>query len=293
MKYINKFSLILSLFAVAVLISCDDEMKKATYNETGNGLTFSSSTLSSVTVSPNDPTFTIDIMRANTKGALSGNVSMTNSMVFNKKTSTLEGCTVSGFSFADGEAKTSVKVDVSPLPIGATLTLNLTLNGSESGREGSITASKITVEKDYTWISLGKGKFSDKFTFGDFTYDVEVQKADGFERWRILNPYVAGHKSDDGENGDWIASSSASDITWWNIGDGLVQFNAFFIGLNYEADSKQPINAQPPQAFEDIDPSHNKWIDDKTVQLAPYYYITGLGGWDRTQNDDIITIKLP
>ena len=36
-----------------------------------------------------------------------------------------------------------------------------------------------------------------------------------------------------------------------------------------------------------------KFLDAKTIQLAPYYYIDGLGGWNYTQKNGIITITLP
>ena len=43
------------------------------------------------------------------------------------------------------------------------------------------------------------------------------------------------------------------------------------------------------------DPSfwaHNM-MGDGYIQIAPYYYIDGLGGWNYTQKDGVIYIVLP
>ena len=37
----------------------------------------------------------------------------------------------------------------------------------------------------------------------------------------------------------------------------------------------------------------SKKIDAKTYQLAPYYYINGLGGWNYTEYNGVILIALP
>jgi hypothetical protein len=37
----------------------------------------------------------------------------------------------------------------------------------------------------------------------------------------------------------------------------------------------------------------NVWLDSKTLQLAPYYYINGVGGWNYTEYDGVIVITLP
>ena len=123
--------------------------------------------------------------------------------------------------------------------------------------------------------------------------NVEIQKAEGFDRWRVIAPYDESIKNDDGGNGDWLAGEAAPYIEFWLTDKGYVDYNEFFTGLNYQADGNSPIYVYSPSAF-GIDPKLNKFLDEKTVQLAPYFYVSSLGGgWDYTGSDGIIIITLP
>ena len=119
-------------------------------------------------------------------------------------------------------------------------------------------------------------------------------KADGFDRYRNMSPnkeYLASAQgAADWDN--WIASSSPDFIEFYTE-DGIIYYDDFFIGLNYDGDKNQPIYARHPTSFKDISSEHNKWIDAKTAQFAPYYYIQDLGGWNKTQYDGVIVITLP
>ena len=128
----------------------------------------------------------------------------------------------------------------------------------------------------------------------DIAYDVEIQKAEGFDRWRVIAPYDESMKNDDGGNGDWLAGEAAPYIEFWLTDAGYVDYNEFFTGLNYQADGNSPIYAYPPTAFDGLDPKFNKFLDDKTVQLAPYFYVPSLGGgFDYTAVEGTIIITLP
>jgi hypothetical protein len=95
---------------------------------------------------------------------------------------------------------------------------------------------------------------------------------------------------------DWLdPNSTVNPLEVW-IEDGLVFYDDFPLGINYEASKDQPIYGYHPWGWSSMqDPSfwaHNK-IDGKVIQLAPYYYIDGLGGWNYTQKDGVILITLP
>lgn len=137
------------------------------------------------------------------------------------------------------------------------------------------------------------GTYVDNWASG-VEYEVEILKAEDFDRYRAVEPYTETMKNDDGEWEDWIASSMPPYVEFWTGDDGLIKFYSFFLGVNYEGDAKQPINVYHPASLNSELPIElNKWIDDKTVQLAPYYYITGLGGWNNTGANGVIIITLP
>ncbi|MFV0391653.1 MAG: hypothetical protein ACK5KP_07215 [Paludibacteraceae bacterium] len=287
MKRLNKVFLLCSVLFFVLFTSCEQENIGTKYDNK-EGLTFSNSSLTDKTVQATNPKLTVDLYRSDGSIATSG--AITFKAILPDK-SELSGVTVSDYSFAEGETKTVITVDVTPLTIGVVLTMELTLP-EEITSVGGISETTFKVKKAYTWQSIGQGKYLDNWTSG-VEYPVDIQKAEGFDRYRVINPYVETMKNDDGDWGDWIATSSAPYVEFWTTENNLVSFASFFIGVNYEADSKQPIYAYHSSSFQNLSPDFSKWVDAKTVQLAPYYYITGLGGWNNTQKNNIIIITLP
>ena len=100
-------------------------------------------------------------------------------------------------------------------------------------------------------------------------------------------------KNDDGGWGNAVASTSCDYIEFW-IKDGIIYYNKFFIGINYDGSASNAIYAHHPSDFAGISLANNKQLDDKTFQLAPYYYIEALqGGFDYTGEGGSILITLP
>ena len=74
----------------------------------------------------------------------------------------------------------------------------------------------------------------------------------------------------------------------------VIYYNKFFIGINYDGSASNAIYAHHPSDFAGISLANNKQLDDKTFQLAPYYYIEALqGGFDYTGEGGSILITLP
>ena len=289
MKYLNKINVLSSFLTLCLFASCNQDQEGPEY--AGEGVAFSSSTLASVVVSPNDPTYTVDIFRADASTAQTGSVSIT-AVLADKNKTPLDGCTVSDYSFAAGEEMTTVTVNVEPLAIG--IELNVTLKIADTNiAVGGTGAASMVVSKDYNWQLLGKGTYTDNWSSG-VTYDVDIYKAEDFDRYRVMDPYTESLKNDDGDWGDWISLGTVCPhVTFWTVTDGTVSFSPFSMGLNYEANNSQPIYAYPPTAFAGLSSAFNKWIDAKTIQLAPYYYIDGVGGWNNTAANGVIIITLP
>ena len=241
MKYISKISTLIALLLITLsFTACDSEQECAIYTDATDGAAFINASLANITVSPVDPTFTVDIVRANAGGELSGTVALT-AMVDDEP---LSGCTVSGYTFAAGENMTKITVNVSPLEIGKELNVTLTLDNTNEPISGSNTVS-VTVNKDYNWVSLGTGTFADVLAFTEKPYNVEIQKADGFDRYRVMKPYEQGLKNDDGEWGNAVAATSCDYIEFW-IKDGIIYYNKFFIGINYDGNASNAIYAHHP-----------------------------------------------
>ena len=251
MKYIPKLSTLTTLLSIILgFAACDNEQECALYNtDAANRAVFVNASLANITVSPADPTFTVDLVRANADSESSGTIVLTATV----DEVPLAGCTVSDYTFAAGENMTKVTVNVSPLEIGKELNITLTLDNTNEPVSGSNTVS-VTVNKDYNWVSLGTGTFADVLAFTEKPYDY---------------------------------------IEFW-IKDGIIYYNKFFIGINYDGSASNAIYAHHPSDFAGISLANNKQLDDKTFQLAPYYYIEALqGGFDYTGEGGSILITLP
>ena len=66
MKYISKLSTLTTLLSIILgFAACDNEQECALYNtDAANRAVFVNASLANITVSPADPTFTVDLVRA-------------------------------------------------------------------------------------------------------------------------------------------------------------------------------------------------------------------------------------
>lgn len=280
----------MAIVAAALFTSCNKDVEGAIYsNQSNAGVSFTASTLSAVEVPASNPVFDVEIVRGNTVGAATGSLSAT---LMAGKTE-IPGVTVSSYSFADGQNSTTVSVNISPLEVGVAGSLTLTIADADAS-VGGVKSATMKVSKAYEWKSLGKGQFYDNF-FG-MTSQPEILKAEGFDRYRVIEP-CEDFRAEAIAGGDtWAAASSAPFIELW-VEDGLVFWEDWFTGQNYDGDKTQPIMACHPSGWSSMSTAdfwqHSKFLDEKTIQLAPYYYIDGVGGWNYTQKDGIVYIVLP
>lgn len=296
----------LSVAAVAMMVAaCDTDNEGDLYADDPDAVCFMASAMASVSVEATNPTFTVELTRGNAANALSGTVSLKATHVVevaNEETGEIEeveedypGITVSGYTFAPGEYLTTVTVDATALAIGIDATVTLTLDADNVSLGGS---NKITfpLSKAYTWVSLGTGTFTDNWGWA-ITYNVEILKAEGFDRWRVVGPYRESEINDDGQWEDWLAGGSADYIEFWLRTDGIVDFYPFYTGIIYSGTPGAEIWCYPGKAPYDftagVTMAYNKFVDEKTVQLAPLYWIDGMGGWNNTVYDGVIVITLP
>ena len=287
---LNKVLFGLTVVAAALFSSCNKDNEGAIYSNQGNaGLSFTASTLATVEVPASNPVFDVEIVRGNTVGAATGNLTAT----LKAGNAEVSGVTVSGYSFADGQNSTTVSVNISPLEVGVAGSLTLTIADADAS-VGAVKSTTMKVSKAYEWESLGNGQFYDNF-FG-MTSQPEIRKAKGFDRYRVMEP-CEDFRAEAIAGGDtWAAASSAPYIELW-VEDGLVFWEDWFTGQNYDGDKAQPIMACHPSGWSSMATAdfwqYSKFLDEKTIQLAPYYYIDGVGGWNYTQKDGVVYIVLP
>lgn len=290
MKYINKLTLALVVLCMGLLTACNQDQEGAIYQPNNAELSFNSSALEDVAVPAGNPVYNLEVFRGNVNATPQGKPSFSVTVKQNGQNVELEGCTISDYQFEEGASRGYVAINVSPLAVGVNANVTVKIDDADLSA-GGVQTTSFSICKEYDWVSLGMGTFTDYFTIGDVTYNVEIQKAEGFDRWRVIDPYAESIKNDDGDNGDWLDTAACPYIEFWNIGDGLVSFNPYYIGLLYQGDPSAKIYAYPATALGLTNISG--WADEKTVLLAPYYYVPALGGGFNYATQYTARITLP
>lgn len=162
------------------------------------------------------------------------------------------------------------------------------------------------------YVTIGEASFTDAGYFVDKSFKVELQQNSvDVSQYRLVNPYATVLKAL-----NMVSSAAQSSYLTFKLlkaGDkignitvsqsGLVYFDACNTGYTnsqYGADVK----VYHPADFQGSFPTESFWLHNKVVsykedgtpaivQLAPLYYMDGIGGWDYTQSDNAITIVFP
>ena len=285
MKYIKSLFSMLMILSLCVFTSCEQDNEGAIYNADNQGVSFTFNAFE-LSAPANNPIVSVPVYRAVAGDALTSSITVTTEA---------PGVTApSSISFAAGESQTTIDINLGDqLGVGQIVEITVKLNDADAS-VGGIAEATVSAYKEYVFESLGMGKFQDNWALGG-TYSVEIQKAQGFDRYRVMDPYKEGLTNDDGDWQNWISMGTRCPyIEFWETGEGdLVRFNNFALGINYEGAASQPIRAYHASSFNGTVPTFSKKLDAKTYQLAPYYYINGLGGWNYTEYDGVILIALP
>ena len=269
MKKIFKSIFILSI--AGLFASCNVDNIGAIYElENGqSGVSFTKTLAGDTEVDAKASTFTIPIARAVADGALT--VSL--------KSSLPEGVKVpSSVSFNAGEYQTDITLDISNMEVGKTYKGAVSLaDEGQFDKNTAISAINVTLAKAYTWVSLGKGQFYDGLALQPSEEDlgiiqVEVLQADGFDRWRIMNPFPKD-KLAAAWAPDYVTYTPDPMIEFFLKADGTIDFTSHVIktGLTYidVADNAYIYYYYPSAYSENIaaDDANNCFVMDKVAQF--------------------------
>ncbi|MBQ9671791.1 MAG: hypothetical protein IJV34_02930 [Prevotella sp.] len=300
-KYLESFMLL--FIGLVVFAACNDDDDKEYHwaTATGEQVYFSKDLPSVVNISESETTFTVPINRVNTATALKVDLHVADS------TEKLQIPT--SVTFAAGESVQNIVVtynsddfeyadykDVVISIIDETLT---TPYGASS--------YSFSVGKSEPFVSLGKGTLSDDFLGGTATVEI-MQNQNQPNVFRIVNPYD-GITNDGDYQGDANLDITIIPVGATLAGETITEENTvYFTTTNtgyfhptYEAWIKI---YHPAEGFK-ATPTADTWVKNKVlayqedgktpgqIQLAPFYYMDGVGGWNQTQNDGMIVITFP
>lgn len=259
---------------------------------------------------PADPTSTkITVMRKNSEGEITVPVTVADTSKLFK---------FAPITFKDGQAETTIDVTFDGIGIGNTYLASLTIEDPAYASKYNSNPISIDVKVlREKWNNLGVGTWVEHGVFNfDAPENVIIHQNDlDTTKYRIYMRYPDPEK----EGEEYALYSPKSDeylsLRLLKSGevvksktkefkvdkDGLVLFDIFDTGIPY--DTGQP-NIWFVHPFNFSDPV-NLWYYNKVIsyqddgvtpagiQLAPNYYINGVGAIDRSQEDGIITIVFP
>lgn len=308
MKSLNKLLGILgSLFLILGISACTEDAEYTPATQLANAQVYFPTTMASQVNLKNDATsFDIELNRVKADEAATVELTVIDkSGLFTIPSSA---------SFAAGEDVAKITIGYDPEQLGFDNFQDITISiADESFTTPYGTASySFKAGIPSPWKSLGLATFSDTYLF-EHSYQVDLQQNELQPNiYRLVDPYSEGLKAEgfttNGDQSEYLTfkilkvGDKLGDVEITT--DGLVYFDSACTGFfNTSNDYNKNVDIHHPGDFtkyqSENDWAHNivkKYEADGTpgiVQLAPFYYMDGLGGWDMTQKDGIITIVFP
>lgn len=295
-KFVKLTYLLLAMPIIAA--SCDesDSYEPAPMPE-GAQVYFSANNATSKTLSFSESSFTVDVNRIDKSNAVSVPLTVTgDGTEFFSVPSTV--------SFGAGEGVAKLVISYDPEQLGFDNNQTVTIAIADESLTTVYGLSSITVSGmiPAPWKSLGKGILNENWWEGT-TQSLEIQQNEITPNvFRVVNPFS--------EKAGYLQGDPYLEFTIYKAGETLYdevleQDIVWYgtVGMHYYDNYDAVINLMFPGRFTKY-PTQDKWVHNTVlayqengmpglVQLAPYFYMNGVGGWDKTQNDDIITIVFP
>lgn len=205
-------------------------------------------------------------------------------------------------SFAAGNNTTTISlpVELDNLEYGIEYPIVLSINDETT--PWGISSLTLTLTYPIPLTSLGKGVFTDDWYFEEYTSSPEILQSDiDPNEFHIKTPYA----DISGGGDDLVFKLTQAGMSYNGVEatlDNLIYYEPTFTGytdLTYDDD----IYLLHPSNFSagrvDSYWVHNKvisWQENglpAVVQIAPYYYMYNVGGFNASQTDNAITIVFP
>lgn len=313
MKATNKIltSLALCVFIGLLTTSCTEKVKYDPAEQLTNAQIYFSTDLPSkinLPVDMNVKSFDIEVLRIIKTNDLTVNLTVENDNpeLYNVPSTVT-------FTANSDVAKLTVTYDPTKLTFDEFTSIKITVSDESLTSPYGNFVYEFTVGMPAPWESLGDATFSDTWLF-DNSYSVEIERnMIDPTRYRLVDPYSEGLDEEgyipDDASGNQCAYLEFQVLPAGSVYkgvtttvNGLVVYDDFDTGW-FESDYGADVVCMHPSRFTKY-ATENFWLhnivtqfsadgEPEVVQLAPMYYMAGIGGWDQTQNDGLITIVFP
>lgn len=293
------YNVLLTVFALTAFTACSDSDSDYKWADvpTNAQVYFSNALPSQQNISRKTNSFTIPVNRVKTDDAITVGISLQSDDNFLSAPASV--------SFAAGQSTTELTLSYDPESLVYDEFKSATLTISDASYTTPYGASEYTFKAGVLspYASIGTGKLVEDYYWG---YNCSVNIMQNQENPNVFRIYGASAPVNGGSASDYL------EITVCKPGDtfrgvtvtqnDLVYFADYNTGYHhstYDAD----IMWYHPSKFTASNPEefwlHNvvlAYQEDGTpgqIQLAPRYYMDGVGGWNASQSDDVILITFP
>ncbi len=266
--------------SIALLASCNVDFIATEY--AGNSsVSFGQSVVSNTEIPASQTTYSIDLVRGNASAAQTINIAATLPAGIS--------CPASA-SFAAGEYSTTIDLDISSLEVGVTSKGTLSIEDALNKEEKaiSIKTTSFTLAKAYTWQNIGKGEFYDGLALQPSDDDlgiikVDILKAEGFNRWRVLTPFPKDNVIAAWSPDYWVGGESTV-IELWEDEEGTIHWDSpIKTGLTYlSLGTNCYIYYYYPEDYNSkyaADNALNCFVADNVIQLYDAMIIENSTSW--------------
>ena len=291
--------LILALVAMMGFTACSDDDDYQWATVSGNQVYFSNELASSIEIPMSGSQFTVPINRVKTDEAITVNLTHTDATGFYTVPNSV--------SFAAGEAQANIVIgyDNTMMVYDQFIPDTIRITSTELTSEYGLTSYTFSAGALSPYKSIGKGTFVDNYYFG-VTLSCEIlQNQEQKNVYRVMNPYRNGVVNASAGD-DYLeitiqpAGAVYKDVTLTR--NDLVTYGDFNTGYHhssYDADIYLLYPSRFSANTTEESWSYNRvvaWQEDGTpgqIQLAPYYYMFNVGGWNASQADGNVYLYFP
>lgn len=212
-------------FLAALASGCDVTDMRGTYTPSNDGVSFVQSAITATELKEGTETYSIDLARGLADDELTVNLNceIYSSEDPDRTNNLAEAFAVpASVTFAPGEYKTSITLDVSSMELGIKYTGTISLAAGQEeyyDPNSAITSASLNLAMDYTWLEIGEGQWFDNFMLVVSEDNLNIQRcrmtqADGYNIYRLYNPWPSSE----------VAEAWGSDLTASNNVPEYIQF---------------------------------------------------------------------
>ncbi len=197
-------------------------------------------------------------------------------------------------TFADGEYETKIKLDITGCVVGQKDTVVLALADEVSSENIGYKKHTAVLARAYTWESIGFGQYID-LNFVGVVIDVEFKKAQGFELYRVYNPYPKeiltnpDIMGDDvfPDSGAWGVGGDACEYIEYSLDNGVILWKNYSTTIDYDGNGSTIYCMRSPKSG-----TSEQFIDGNNlvIQITPFLYIPALGGGFGIQGSNFLSL---